>query len=121
MERCACQGAFLDKFIQPSILMFLNSESLHGFSLLKKLEESNTIDYTGLDPTGLYRTLKKMEAAGLLSSEWDTEGSAKPRRIYSITGEGKDCLVSWEKTLTGYLETIDNLSKAVSKSIKETP
>jgi DNA-binding PadR family transcriptional regulator len=100
--------------------MFLNRENLHGFSILKKLEKSKVADYSDVDPTGLYRTLKKMEAAGLLVSNWDMEASAQPRRIYQITREGRQCLASWEKTLKVYAATIGSLSRAVSKSIKGT-
>ena len=117
MEKCACRGTFLEKFIQPSILMYLTNDNLHGFSILKRLEESDVIDYSGIDPTGLYRTLKKMEEAGLLISEWNTDSSSQPRRIYSITDNGRACLFNWEKTLIEYANTIGNLSKAVSKSI----
>ena len=117
MGKCACKGAFLDRFIQPSILMYLSAESLHGFSLLRKLTESDVIDYSGIDPTGLYRTLKKMEESGLLTSEWDLESQAQPRRIYSITDEGKNCLSFWEKTLKEYNKTIGKLSKAVTECV----
>ena len=118
MVKCACRGAFLERFIQPSILMFLAKENLHGFSILKKLEQSKAADYSDIDPAGLYRTLKKMEGAGLLASKWDTETGAQPRRIYQITEEGRHCLVFWEKTLKGYAVMIGNLSRAVSKSLK---
>ena len=117
--KCACKGAFLERFVQPSILMFLNKENLHGFSILKKLEKSKVVDYSDVDPTGLYRTLKKMEATGLLISNWDTETGVQPRRIYQITPEGQHCLAFWEKTLKEYVVTISNLSRAVTKSINK--
>jgi len=101
--------------------MFLNVENLHGFSLLKKLTKSNVADYSDIDPTGLYRTLKKMEAAGLLSSAWDTEASAQPRRMYRITKEGKHCLAFWGETLKDYAASIGKLSRAVNQSMKDKP
>ena len=118
MVKCACKGAFLERFIQPSVLMFLAKEELHGFSILKKLEKSKVADYSDVDPTGLYRTLKRMEGVGLLVSKWDTESGAQPRRMYQITQEGRHCLAFWERTLKEYAATIGNLSRAVSKSIK---
>ncbi len=118
MDKCPCKGNFLERFIQPSILMYLNTESLHGFSILKKLRESDIMDYSGIDPTGLYRMLKKMEASGMLTSSWDVENS-QPRRIYAITNEGRHCLSYWEKTLLEYSSSISRLAKAVSKSIGE--
>jgi len=98
--------------------MFLNAENLHGFSILKKLTKSNVADYSDIDPTGLYRTLKKMEAAGLLSSTWDTEASTQPRRMYRITKEGKHCLAFWGETLQDYATSIGKLSRAVNQSVK---
>jgi len=112
--KCACKGDFLERFVQPVILMFLSRESLHGFSILKKLEKDTVANASDVDPTGLYRTLKKMEKAGLLASIWDMETGPQPRRIYQITPAGRQCLATWEKTLREYAETIGSLSRAVS-------
>lgn len=114
MEKCACKGSFLDKLLQPTILMLLCRQPLHGFSILKKMEESRIMDYSGVDPTGLYRTLKKMETAGLLASKWDVNDNTQPRRIYEITADGKDCLEHWKTTLIEYKNSIDKLIDAIS-------
>ena len=113
MDKCACKGAFLERFIQPSILMYLNREKLYGFSLLKRLRENDSIDYSGIDPAGLYRMLKKMERAGLLTSEWDIADPLPPRRIYAITEAGRNCLIRWGETLSRYAESVGKLSRAV--------
>lgn len=118
MEKCACMGSFLDRFIQPSILLTLNREKMHGFSVYKKLIESDVIDYKGIDPTGLYRTLKKMEENGLLNSEWETDDTAKPVKVYSITEEGRHCLKNWQTTLSLYKKDIESLENAVAESLK---
>ena len=67
----------------------------------------------GLDPAGLYRTLKRMETAGLVTSYWDTESASKPRRVYSITDEGRHCLSAWEKTLLEYRSNIDAILRGI--------
>ncbi len=122
MEKCACKGSFLERFIQPAILMCLATENLHGFSLLKKLSEEKYISSGGaVDPTGLYRTLKKMETAGLLTSEWDMESAAQPRKTYAITDEGRKCLVNWETTLYGYRNSIDRLARSISDVLDHDP
>ena len=119
MEKCACKGFFLERFIQPAILMHLAAGSHHGFSLLKKLADESYIPGEGsIDPTGLYRTLKKMEGAGLLVSKWDTESAAQPRKIYEITDEGRSCLANWETTLYNYRDSIDELAKSISLVLK---
>ena len=115
MKKCSCKGYFLEKFIQPFILMQLYQEKLHGFALYLKLLKSDIMDYSGLDPGGLYRTLKKMEEAGLLLSEWQLdESSAQPRRVYTITAEGKQCLEFWQETLMEYKGDVERLAQAVA-------
>ena len=119
MEKCACKGFFLERFVQPAILMHLAAGSHHGFSLLKKLADESYIPGEGtIDPTGLYRTLKKMESAGLLMSKWDTESAAQPRKIYEITDEGRSCLANWDTTLYNYRDSIDELAKSISSVLK---
>ena len=119
MEKCACKGSFLDKLLKPTILMLLYRNSLHGFSILKEMEKNGMMDYSGIDPTGLYRTLKKMEMTGLLVSKWDINDNTQPRRVYEITQDGKDCLKHWKITLTNYKNSIDNLVEAISATLKE--
>lgn|GEM_PF-616396 len=119
-DKCACKGAFIDRFVQPSILVLLSKEKMHGFSILRKLQESKDIDYSSIDPTGLYRALKKMESSGIISGEWCTDESAQPRKVYTITDEGRQCLAFWKETLTGYALSIERLAQAVSDSLDAT-
>lgn len=86
MQKCACQGSFLERFIQPSILLLLNRGPMHGFSILKSLYKSDLMDYSSLDPTGLYRMLKKMEESGILSSELEIENGVGETRIFHHAG-----------------------------------
>ena len=39
-EKCACRGSFLDKFLQPAILVVLSKGSSHGFQMIADLEKS---------------------------------------------------------------------------------
>ena len=99
--------------------MLLMKDDLHGFSILKRLYSSDVMDYSSLDPTGLYRTLKKMEEAGLLRSKIDAGSETQLRRIYSITDEGKICLIFWIDTLQDYRKRIDSLASAVRESVRD--
>jgi DNA-binding PadR family transcriptional regulator len=38
-EKCSCLGYNLDKLVQPKILIPLMRKKLHGYSIVKKLEE----------------------------------------------------------------------------------
>ncbi len=116
--KCACKGSFLDKFIQPTLLVALSKGSSHGFQMIADLEKSGMVSGDSLDPAGLYRTLKRMEAGGLVSSQWDTESGSKPRRIYSITAEGRGCLSTWKTTLLEYRSNIDAILSRIDEGKK---
>ena len=96
----SCKGLYLDKLIQPCILIELSKEPCYGFLLMKKLIEDG---YAGdsLDPTGFYRNLKKMERDGYLTSESTGRGT-KAKKIFSITDFGKQALLNWEDSLRRY-------------------
>ena len=63
------------------------TEEQYGYSLLKLLSEQGL----ELDQGTLYPLLRRLESQGLLSSDWNTEGS-RPRRYYVISPEGQDLL-----------------------------
>ena len=110
---CACRGRNLDKMLQPGILAALYDNKLHGFMLIQQIGKNPMFSGSDPDKAGVYRYLKKMEAEGLLKSEWQLDDSNNnPRRVYSITDSGKRCLISWLDTLTNY-------NKALSKMIIE--
>ena len=112
----SCKGLYLDKLIQPCILIELSKEPCYGFLLMKRLIEDGYADES-LDPTGFYRNLKKMEKDGYLISESTGQGT-KAKRIFSITDFGKQALLNWEDSLrrygkhvSGIVSGIENLHK----------
>ena len=88
LEKCACRGSYLDKFLQPAILVVLQRGSSHGFQMISDLEKSGMVSGNGLDPAGLYRTLKRMETAGLVTSYWDTESGQQAETRLLHHGRG---------------------------------
>jgi len=62
-------------------------EEQYGYSLLKLLSDKGL----EIDQGTLYPLLRRLEAQGLLSSDWNTEGS-RPRRYYVISTEGQKLL-----------------------------
>lgn len=111
---CPCRGKNLDKLLQPAILAILYKEDLHGFVLIQRLGENSMFDGTEPDRAGVYRYLKKMESSGLLSSGWELDGEgSKPRRIYSITKEGRHCLENWSAVLKTYRDSVGMLVEEI--------
>jgi len=62
-------------------------EEQYGYSLLKLLADQGL----EVDQGTLYPLLRRLESQGLLSSDWNTEGS-RPRRYYVISQEGQELL-----------------------------
>ena len=58
-------------------------EAKYGYSLINELAEQGL----NIDQGTLYPLLRRLEADGLLKSEWNTEGS-RPRRYYVISPDG---------------------------------
>lgn len=85
---------------------------MHGFAILKEIAKNPRFADKVPDATGVYRYLKKMESSGLLTSQWsleDLDDAGKPKRIFSITKEGKHCLANWAIALTDYEKYIHDL------------
>ena len=80
-------------YIQPWLMLLLIDAPSHGYQLLEKLNQNE--DTKGVDPGLLYRTLRKFEDDGLVTSSWDTEGAGASRRVYTITEDGIAYLDAW--------------------------
>ncbi|MDD3470069.1 MAG: PadR family transcriptional regulator [Thermoguttaceae bacterium] len=104
-DKCACRGSYLDKLIQPAILTALIRGEMYGAEILKRLQKS----HAELDPAGFYRTLKKMEDAGLLRSRWEMPSHERPVRVFAMTESGLECLRNWKQTLWEYRQHVEYL------------
>ncbi|MGD8405860.1 MAG: PadR family transcriptional regulator [Anaerolineales bacterium] len=62
-------------------------EEQYGYSLMKLLSKQGL----EVDQGTLYPLLRRLESQGLLSSDWNTEGS-RPRRYYVISSAGQGVL-----------------------------
>ena len=112
---CSCKGKSLDHFLQPTILMLLYKEEMHGFLMLQKISETPLFAGDYPDPTGLYRYLKKMELQGLLTSREETQKDFPSKRIYMITDLGKQCLQNWAETIHGYAANLEKLAEIMDE------
>lgn len=101
-NECPCSGSNLDKMIQPSILSLLYKEDLYGLELIAKLGEKPMFRGSVPDKAGVYRYLKKMEASGKITSVEVNNPGERTKNIYSITPEGKICLINWIQVLNNY-------------------
>jgi DNA-binding PadR family transcriptional regulator len=106
---CGCGGGFNRHFIYPAVLLLLSREPAHGYSLFRKMAELGLMD-EGSGPTPVYRVLTRLEDEGLAVHEHVAEGQGPARKVFSLTGEGREALTSWwvrlehMKRLIGWFE-----------------
>ena len=83
-----------ERYIQPSILLALKSKAFYGYELIQKMSQFGFVE--GQAPPGMiYRHLRELEEDGLVSSQWETDGSGPAKRVYQITPEGAEVLEFW--------------------------
>ncbi|MFC2015856.1 helix-turn-helix transcriptional regulator [Chloroflexota bacterium] len=85
-------GGHVRSFVQPRLLFLLARKPAHGYELMEHLGEG---EGAAIDPALLYRTLRRFQADGLVSSTWDTEAPGPARRVYEITSDGLEYLHAW--------------------------
>jgi PadR family transcriptional regulator PadR len=88
-----------------AVLSQLNEEQ-YGYSLLKLLAEQGL----EIDQGTLYPLLRRLESQGLLSSDWNTEGS-RPRRYYVISPEGQELLPKFEAEWNKIVSMMEGMLK----------
>jgi PadR family transcriptional regulator PadR len=88
-----------------AVLSQLNEEQ-YGYSLLKLLSERGL----DIDQGTLYPLLRRLESQGLLSSDWNTEGS-RPRRYYVISPKGQELLPKLEQEWNKIVSMMEGMLK----------
>jgi poly-beta-hydroxybutyrate-responsive repressor len=104
--------------LSSSLLAYLRRWNAYGYQLVQELSKSGLPSF---DSTTVYRTLRHLEKAGLVSSFWDTSESGPARRMYSLTKAGETFLDLWldlfgryQKILHSALDSLDNHDRTAS-------
>ncbi len=98
-------------FLESSLLVLLLRKSSYGYSLIDGLEEFG-FPKEYLDVSIVYRALRELEAANLVSDQWDNNSQGPPRRIYTITETGLSALEEWMENLRQNRLDIERLEAA---------
>lgn len=77
------------------VLQFLNTQPMHGYRIITKIRRSFGV-YFG--PSTIYPLLNTLEKRGYVKSEWDMKND-RPRKVYSLTTEGRNLLSFTEDSL----------------------
>jgi len=95
----------------PALLFLLYKKSSHGYDLLESLE---AFRLDTVHPSMVYRILREMEEFGWVTSQWDTHQTQGPaRRVYEITGLGKEAVKTWANELRQVRKSLDDLLNSI--------
>lgn len=89
-------GGMPRNYLLACLLLLIAERSRHGYDLLEGIRQ---LGPTTVDPGGLYRTLRRMEGDGLVSSHWEDSDAGPARRSYRITAGGREWLHAWAGAL----------------------
>lgn len=96
--------------LRPAILVLLSEQDDHGYALMERLAEAGL---GNLDPAGVYRALRALEAEGAVRSWWaDAERGAR-RRLYALTAKGEHHL---RQSLAGLVDQRDTVAGLVDRA-----
>ena len=79
--------------LEPWLLLLLAESPAHGYELLERLEALPVAP--SADPGHLYRTLRRLEEQGLVTSEWDVPRAGPARHTYTLSADGLQALDAW--------------------------
>ncbi len=82
------------RFMEPCILLLLDQAEGHGYELMERLNRFG-FDAGSGDMATLYRTLRSLEDAGMVESEWEEGGQGPQKRVYRVTDNGRALLNEW--------------------------
>ena len=81
------------RWIEPFVLLLVAQGPTYGYKLIGELDALGVAP-EGIDPGMVYRTLRTMDADGLVTTEWGL-GADQPRREYRLTEDGACALRDW--------------------------
>ncbi len=98
-------------FLESCLLVLLHREASYGYSLMDGLKEFG-FQTDEMDISILYRALRDLEAAGMVTSSWGEDSLGPQRRIYTITPQGESNLAEWIQALRERRKEIESLEAA---------
>ena len=93
--------------LDAMILAVLERQPLHGYAIIEALaaRSGGALDL----PTGtVYPALRRLEAAGYVSSDWSTVGGRR-RRTYTLSRAGRRVLTTERAEWTAFRAVVDGV------------
>ena len=104
---CTCAMGHLYRFVEPVLLLTLKERGgSYGYDLSGHLAEYAFTD-AQIERAVLYRTLRRLQQNGYVSSNWRVGEAGPARKVYRLTRAGKRHLREWAQVLTKVAVSMD--------------
>ncbi|HCC05085.1 TPA: PadR family transcriptional regulator [Patescibacteria group bacterium] len=88
-------------FLEFSVLLIIGTQPTYAVDILKQLKKANLLVVEGT----LYPLLSRLKSQGIVSYSWEESKNGPPRKMYSITTDGKTFLGVLEE----YWKSLDSI------------
>jgi len=102
--------------IETALLIALIEESGHGYALIERVHEL-VGDQVYVDPGSVYRILRVLEEAGVVTSSWEPGAAGPQRCTYTLEPSGRDLLRSWAAILAERGNALLRLSRIAEERL----
>ncbi len=94
-------------FLEFPVLLIIGAKATYAPDILKQLKSANLLVVEGT----LYPLLSRLKRLGLVTYEWQESKSGPPRKMYTVTKEGKEVLVQLETSWKSLDTSVNTLIK----------
>ncbi len=98
------------------ILQYLNQQPMHGYQVITKIRKSFGV-YFG--PSTIYPFMAQLEKKGYIKSQWNMD-SERPRKVYTLTHDGKVMLNFTEDSLSLLRQKIGTTNSPITTVVTGT-
>ncbi len=118
---CTCAMGNVYRFVEPVLLLMLKDKGRsYGYDLSGNLDRYAFTD-AEIERAALYRTLRRLERFGYVTSDWDMTEPGPARRVYALTRQGDAHLREWAQVLgkvagamSRFVRRVDSMAKTGS-------
>jgi PadR family transcriptional regulator PadR len=110
----------LYRFVEPVVLLLLKRKGRsYGYDLSTDLQDHALTD-AEIERAALYRTLRRLEANGMVHSDWQVHNSGPARRVYRLSAKGERHLQEWATVLEHVAASMARFVEQARKPQKRT-
>lgn len=115
-RQCHCldSGPRIEGFLIPCLLLLLKEKPAHGYELMENLGNLDFLKAVP-DPGVVYRYLRRLEDEGIVASQLEPGSGGPARKVYSLTSEGENYLLSWAASLRTLKTSLEGFLSACAK------